>query len=268
MSVESGQAHCGPRAGSSSGGEERSNPFDMHGENSPPSKKARRGSPVLPVDADLDGVLHDQEEDDRQPSPPHPSTTCKPVIWRVPETRHTGSCWQIIDGFATPEECRALVADAKQGLADSLRQPLRRFEDPPLVADEDVVLAPAVALLVALGGWMRRGLTAVWELLGRSASARRAAAKVGRAVERDASILARDDVIWVLDSLKSGDNDQTTKTGTWTPRQTPDASRPRQRRARRCPSPGSTFSGTCSRYPHSRISKPAVRRVRSPRRRR
>ena len=51
-----------------------------------------------------------------------------------------------------------------------------------------------IAPLVALGGWMRRGFAAVRELLGRSASTRRAAAKVGRAVERDASILARDDV--------------------------------------------------------------------------
>ena len=107
----------------------------------------------MPVDADLDGVLQDQEEDDRQPSPPHPSTTCKRVIWRVPETSHTGSCWQIIDGFATPEECRALVADAKQGLADSLRQPLRRFEDPPLVgvkyrsADASSLASEALAAL-------------------------------------------------------------------------------------------------------------------------
>ena len=152
-SVESGQAHCGARAGSSSGGEERINPFNMPGENSPPSKKARRGSPVLPVD----GVLHDrhdQEEDYRQPSPPHPST-CKRVIWRVPETSHTGSSWQIVDGFATPEECRALVADAKQGLADSLRQPLRRFEDPPLVgvkyrsADASSLASEALAALSA-----------------------------------------------------------------------------------------------------------------------
>ena len=126
----------------------------MPGENSPPSKKARRGSPVLPVDAGLDGVLHDQEEDDRQPSPPHPSTG-KRVIWRVPETSHTGSCWQIIDGFATPEECRALVADAKQGLADSLRQPMRRFEDPPLVgvkyrsADASSLASEALAALSA-----------------------------------------------------------------------------------------------------------------------
>ena len=136
------------------GASARINPFNMPGENSPPSKKARRGSPVLPVDADLDGVLHDQEEDDRQPSPPHPSTG-KRVIWRVPETSHTGSCWQIIDGFATPEECRALVADAKQGLADSLRQPLRRFEDPPLVgvkyrsADASSLASEALAALSA-----------------------------------------------------------------------------------------------------------------------
>ena len=131
----------------------------MDGETSPPTKRARHDPPTSPGDGDAtkveetrnfgpnDGVHEEMDV-------PAPSKSTR-VHWRLPDTKQTGGVWQIIDGFATPEECRALVADAKQGLAESLREPLRRFADPPLLgvvyrsADATALASKALSALSA-----------------------------------------------------------------------------------------------------------------------
>ena len=48
-------------------------------------------------------------------------------VWEVPRTAHTGGSWQIIDGFATEDECAAIV-EACAGLEELAELPgaLRR----------------------------------------------------------------------------------------------------------------------------------------------
>ena len=53
--------------------------------------------------------------------------------WVVPHTSHTGGSWSVIDGFATPEECLALIASA-DGLQE-LDEPLERYKAPPTLCD-------------------------------------------------------------------------------------------------------------------------------------
>ena len=73
------------------------------------------------------------------PAPAAPPTLLKEhaavptCTWAVPRTAHTGGTWSIVDGFATEEECAALVAAA--GGLDELAEPLARYAAPPLRAD-------------------------------------------------------------------------------------------------------------------------------------
>ena len=55
------------------------------------------------------------------------------AAWLVPSTAHTGGAWAIVDGFATPEECAALIA-ASGGLGE-LDEPSARYRMPPTSAD-------------------------------------------------------------------------------------------------------------------------------------
>ena len=55
------------------------------------------------------------------------------AAWLVPSTAHTGGAWAIVDGFATPEECAALIA-ASGGLGE-LDEPSARYRMPPTNAD-------------------------------------------------------------------------------------------------------------------------------------
>jgi len=55
------------------------------------------------------------------------------AAWHVPRTAHTGGEWAIVDGFATPEECAALIA-ASGGL-EELNEPSARYRMPPTNAD-------------------------------------------------------------------------------------------------------------------------------------
>ena len=54
-------------------------------------------------------------------------------VWEVPRTAHTGGSWQIIDGFATEDECAAIV-EACAGL-EELAEPLARYAAPPTRSD-------------------------------------------------------------------------------------------------------------------------------------
>ena len=84
------------------------------------------------------------------PAPPNISTGNSPVAvrpsrydasclpsgsaaWLVPSTAHTGGAWAIVDGFATPEECAALIA-ASRGIGE-LDEPSARYRMPPTSAD-------------------------------------------------------------------------------------------------------------------------------------
>ena len=55
------------------------------------------------------------------------------AAWLVPSTAHTGGAWAIVDGFATPEECAALIA-ASGGLGE-LDEPSAQYRVPPTNAD-------------------------------------------------------------------------------------------------------------------------------------
>jgi len=55
------------------------------------------------------------------------------AAWLVPSTAHTGGAWAIVDGFATPEECAALIA-ASGGLGE-LDEPSAQYRMPPTNAD-------------------------------------------------------------------------------------------------------------------------------------
>ena len=50
-------------------------------------------------------------------------------VWEVPRTAHTGGSWQIIDGFATEDECAAIV-EACAGLEELAEPPGARAAPP------------------------------------------------------------------------------------------------------------------------------------------
>ena len=54
-------------------------------------------------------------------------------VWEVPRTAHTGGSWQIIDGFATEEECAAIVEASAR--LEELAEPLARYAAPPTRSD-------------------------------------------------------------------------------------------------------------------------------------
>jgi hypothetical protein len=73
-----------------------------------------------------------------------------PRVWEVPGTHAGGGRWTVIDGFASAEECAAVVAAAAE-LPD-LAQPLPRYSQRPLSnthATADASGVPAVQALAA-----------------------------------------------------------------------------------------------------------------------
>ena len=93
-----------------------------------PGAAPARGESPAPSDVELSGMQIARAS--------RYDVACLPSgssAWHVPSTAHTGGAWAIVDGFATPEECAALIA-ASGGL-EELNEPSARYRMPPTNAD-------------------------------------------------------------------------------------------------------------------------------------
>ena len=99
----------------------------------------KRGGPLEKLGGG-DGVGRAGDERGTSSSPPavvaaDDSTTRFPrsmKTWKVPGTSHTGGSWLVIDGFATREECAAVITASTS--LHQLQEPLRKYSEPPLGA--------------------------------------------------------------------------------------------------------------------------------------